>query len=57
MTICNNCKHLWKRCNKFYCNNISNTAYSKSKKECEYFEEGDNVRHYYSKLSNKYKSR
>jgi len=56
MTICNNCKHLWKRCSKLYCNNITNTAYSKSKKECKYFEEGKNVRHYYSK-SNKYKSR
>jgi len=54
MTICNKCKWLWKRVDRFYCNSGNNEAYSKNKKECKYFEEGKNVRNYCSK-NNKYR--
>ena len=57
MTLCKNCIYLWKRCNKFYCthSSIENVSYSKTKKECKAFKEGNNVRNYYSKMSKKYK--
>ena len=56
MTLCKNCVHLWKRCNKFYCTYsfTENVSYSKNKKECKAYEEGKNVRYWRAK-SNKYR--
>ena len=45
-TICNKCKKLWSRSGKYYCMSINNCKYSKNKKQCPYFEEGENVKKY-----------
>lgn len=61
MTICKKCKWLWGYNKKYFCNasgdgkfGEGNTAFSKNKKECKYYEEGRNVRYWKSK-SNKYR--
>ena len=50
-TICNKCKHLWERLGKPYCMGTPgrNCKYSNSKKQCEHFEEGENVKKFKNK--------
>ena len=50
-TICDKCKHLWQRLGKPYCNSSfsMNCKYKKGKKQCEYFEEGENIKKRLSK--------
>ena len=47
-SICNKCKHLWSREGTYYCtwNGLFNVRYTKTKKGCRYFEEGENVKKY-----------
>lgn len=45
-SICDKCKFLWKYGSKKVCNNCKATTvkYSISKKVCDYFEQGKNIR-------------
>lgn len=47
-SICNKCKHLWQRLGKNYCNKPfgANCKYSNNKKQCSYFEKGNNIKKY-----------
>lgn len=45
-SICKKCRYLWQRLGKDYCNNNNNCKYSKTKKQCPYFEEGKNIKKY-----------
>ena len=54
-SICNKCKHLWSEEGKYYCNRPSylyrgdTCKYSKNKKSCPCYEEGENVKKYIKK--------
>lgn len=50
-SICNKCIHLWERLGKPYCNKPfnANCKYSNSKKQCEYFKIGENIKKYKNK--------
>lgn len=48
-SICNKCKNLWCCDGKYYCNCFTyktgkGVKYSKTKKQCEYFEQGSNAK-------------
>lgn len=50
--ICNNCKYLWQQSGKWYC--IKNASggknkYSKTKKQCDDFIEGTNIKNWLGK--------
>lgn len=51
-SICNKCEHLWQRLGKNYCMSIGNCKYSKNKKQCPYFKEGENIKKWVSKSNN-----
>lgn len=54
-SICNNCKHLWQRLGKNYCNKPihlskgSSCKYSKTKKQCPCYEKGENIKKWLNK--------
>lgn len=54
-TICDSCKHMWKRLGKNYCNKPiylekgNSCKYSKTKKQCPCYEKGENIKKYISK--------
>lgn len=43
-TICNKCRYLWQRLGMNYCTSINNCKYSKNKKQCPHFEQGNNIK-------------
>lgn len=58
-SICNKCRHLWKRLGRYYCNkpiykdNGNCCKYSSTKKQCPCFEEGMNIKNYIKKGNNR----
>lgn len=59
-SLCNKCKNLWQRLGKSYCIHGAcggNCKYSKSKKQCPYFEEGKNIKQYLSKTNGWWKKK
>jgi hypothetical protein len=47
--ICNKCKNLWQRLGKNYCIKGAcggKCKYSKTKKQCDSFEKGENIKKY-----------
>lgn len=45
-SICNKCIRLWSRAGTYYCMSSERVKYTKNKKQCPYFQEGENVKKY-----------
>ena len=59
-TICNKCRYLWQRLGKNYCllgSNGASCQYKKGKKQCDYFDEGINIKKYLGKSNGWWKKK
>lgn len=58
-SICDKCKHLWQRLGRNYCRvaGLRNCKYSKTRKYCLYFEEGENIKKYLGKSNGWWKKK
>lgn len=61
-SICNQCRHLWQRLGKNYCNQPiyldkgTTCKYSKTKKQCPCFEKGNNIKKWLGKSNDFWKN-